>query len=112
MVQHLSAKAAKPPSKDMPTAAMKLLLARPKVVAPLDPNFSPVILGKKKYLAAAAGCADRLEWALPRADGCGRGGLPVFPEGSPDAEASVYLAGVLIQEMMWQRSGSELLLAG
>merc|ERR1712070_801676 len=88
------------------------LLARPKVVAPLDPNFSPVILGKKKYLAAAAGCADRLEWALPRADGCGRGSLPVFPEGSEEAEASIYLAGVLIQEMMWQRSGSELLLAG
>merc|ERR1712070_624656 len=88
------------------------LLARPKVVAPLDPNFSPVILGKKKYLAAAAGCADRLEWALPRADGCGRGGIPVLPEGSEEAEASIYLAGVLIQEMMWQRSGSELLLAG
>merc|ERR1712070_983382 len=88
------------------------LLARPKVVAPLDPNFSPVILGKKKYLAAAAGCADRLEWALPRADGCGRGAIPVFPEGSEEAEASIYLAGVLIQEMMWQRSGAELLLAG
>jgi predicted NBD/HSP70 family sugar kinase len=112
MVQYLSAKAAKPPSKDMPTAAMKLLLARPKVVAPLDPNFAPVILGKKKYLAAAAGCTDKLEWALPRADGCGRGSLPVFPEGSENAEASVFLAGVLIQEMMWQRSGSELLLAG
>merc|ERR1712070_895990 len=88
------------------------LLARPKVVAPLDPNFSPVILGKKKYLAAAAGCADRLEWALPRADGCGRGGIPVFPDGHEDVEASIYLAGVLIQEMMWQRSGSALLLAG
>jgi predicted NBD/HSP70 family sugar kinase len=36
----------------------------------------------------------------------------VFPEGSEEAEASVYLAGVLIQEMMWQRSGAELLLAG
>jgi len=99
-------------SKEMPAAAMRLLLARPKVPAPLDPNFSPVILGKRKYLAAAAGCADRLEWALPRYDGCGRGGLPVFPEGSENVEASVYLAGVLIQEMMWQRSGSALLLSG
>jgi len=101
-----------PPSKEMPPAAMRLLLARPKVPAPLDPNFAPVILGKKKYLAAAAGCADKLEWALPRADGCGRGAIPVFPEGSEDAEASVYLAGILIQEMLWQRSGSALLLAG
>jgi len=96
----------------MPEAAKRLLFAEPKVSAPLDPGFRPVILGKKKYLAAAAGCADRLEWALPRDDGCGRGGLPVFPEGSEDVEASVYLAGVLIQEMMWQRSGAELLLAG
>merc|ERR1719329_110125 len=46
-----------PPSKEMPPSAMRLLLARPKVPAPLDPNFAPVILGKKKYLAAAAGCA-------------------------------------------------------
>merc|ERR1719240_1867532 len=93
-----AALAAPPPSKEMPAAAMRLLLARPKVPAPLDPNFSPVILGKKKYLAAAAGCADTLQWALPRADGCGRGGIPVFPEGTEDAEASIYLAGVLIQE--------------
>jgi len=101
-----------PASKEMPPAAMRLLLARPKVPAPLDPNFAPVILGKKKYLAAAAGCADKLEWALPRADGCGRGSLPVFADGSDDAEASVFLAGVLIQEMMWMRSGSALMLAG
>eukprot|EP00421_Protoceratium_reticulatum_P025759 CAMPEP_0168477556 /NCGR_PEP_ID=MMETSP0228-20121227/62475_1 /TAXON_ID=133427 /ORGANISM="Protoceratium reticulatum, Strain CCCM 535 (=CCMP 1889)" /LENGTH=30 /DNA_ID= /DNA_START= /DNA_END= /DNA_ORIENTATION= len=26
----------------MPPAAMKLLLVRPKVPAPLDPNFSPL----------------------------------------------------------------------
>jgi len=110
----LEVPSAPPASKEMPPAAMRLLLARPKVPAPLDPNFSPVILGKKKYLAAAqaAGLSDTLQWALPRADGCGRGLIPVFPEGSEDAEASVYLAGVLIQEMMWQRSGAELLLAG
>jgi len=101
-----------PPSKEMPPAAMRLLLARPKVPAPLDPNFSPCILAKRKYLEAAKDCADRVEWALPRADGCGRGSIPVFPEGSENAEASVYLAGVLIQEMMWMRSGSALLLAG
>lgn len=96
----------------MPPAAMKHLLTRPKVPAPLDPNFSPLILGKKQYLAAAAACTDKLEWALPRADGCGRYALPVFPEGSEDADASIYLAGVLIQEMIWQRSAKELLLAG
>jgi hypothetical protein len=96
----------------MPPAAMKYLLTRPKVPAPLDPNFSPLVLGKKAYLAATAGCTDKLEWALPRSDGCGRYALPVFPEDSEDVAASVYLAGVLIQEMIWQRSASGLQLAG
>lgn len=96
----------------MDAASMKLLLARPAVPAPLDPNFSPLILGKQQYLKAASACADKLEWALPRADGCGRYSLPVFPEGDPNAGASIYLGGVLIQEMLWQRSGSELQLAG
>jgi len=91
---------------------MKLLLSRPKVPAPLDPNFSPLILGKRQYMKAAEGCKDQLHWAMPRADGCSRYTLPVFPDGTEDAEASVYLAGVLIQEMMWQRSASELMLAG
>ena len=61
-----------------------------------DPSRSPVYL----------------EWALPRADGCARYKLPVFPEGHPDEEASIYLAGILIQEMIWQRSASCLLLCG
>merc|ERR1719446_158294 len=38
--------------KGMPPAARKYLLVKPKVVAPLDPKFSPLILGKKKYLEA------------------------------------------------------------
>jgi len=71
-----------------------------------------VILGKKKYMTAAKECKDTLEWALPRADGCARYKLPVFPDGHKDASASVYLAGVLIQEMIWQRSASALMLAG
>merc|ERR1711865_198299 len=63
-------------------------------------------------MPATKDCADELQWALPRADGCGRYTLKVFPEGHEDIEASVYLAGVLIQEMIWQRSASELQLAG
>merc|ERR1719464_2621337 len=99
-------------SATMNAAAMKILLAKPQVPAPLDPDFSPLILAKQQYLKATSDCTDKLEWALPRADGCGRYSLPVFPEGHVDIGASTYLAGVLIQEMLWQRSGSELLLAG
>jgi len=96
----------------MPPAAMKILLSRPQVPAPLDPNFSPLVLGKRQYLQATTACEDELHWALPRADGCARYALKVFPEGHEDVEASIYLAGVLIQEMIWQRSASQLLLAG
>jgi len=96
----------------MPPAARRLLLVKPKIVAPLDPKFSPLILGKKKYLEAVKDCTDTLEWALPRADGCARYSLKVFPDGHKDARASSYLAGVLIQEMLWQRSASELQLCG
>jgi len=96
----------------MPDAARKLLLVQPKIAAPLDPGFRPLILGKKNYLQAAKDCADKLEWALVRDRGCARYALPVFEEKSEDVAASIYLACVLIQEMIWQRSASELQLAG
>ena len=96
----------------MPPAAMKILLSRPAVPAPLDPNFSPLVLGKRQYMQATAACTDELHWALPRADGCARYVLKVFPDGHEDVEASIYLAGILIQEMIWQRSASELQVAG
>eukprot|EP00929_Paragymnodinium_shiwhaense_P034586 TRINITY_DN1879_c0_g2_i10.p1 TRINITY_DN1879_c0_g2~~TRINITY_DN1879_c0_g2_i10.p1 ORF type:complete len:491 (-),score=163.38 TRINITY_DN1879_c0_g2_i10:132-1604(-) len=96
----------------MPVAAQKLLLTRPKVPAPLDPNFSPVVLAKKNYMTYVSGSPHTVEFALPRVDGCSRGKLPVFAESHPDVEASVYLAGVIIQELLWQRSASGLMLAG
>ncbi|CAE7496181.1 unnamed protein product, partial [Symbiodinium microadriaticum] len=98
----------------MPEAAMKLLLVRPAVPAPLDPNFSPLILGKRNYLkaVAASGSKATLDWALPRADGCARYTLPVFAEDSKEVEASIYLAGVLIQEQIWQRSAQSMMLCG
>mmetsp|Transcript_6013 Transcript_6013/g.9616 ORF Transcript_6013/g.9616 Transcript_6013/m.9616 type:complete len:665 (+) Transcript_6013:87-2081(+) len=96
----------------MPGIAKNMLLVKPKVAAPLDPGFCPVVLAKKKYLEEAKDCKDKLEWALPRADGCGRYSLPVFPDGSKEARTSSYLAGVLIQEMMWMRSAASLMLCG
>jgi len=99
-------------SGGMPAPARKYLLVKPKIVPPLDPKFAPLVLAKRKYLEATKDCADKLDWALPRTDGCGRYTLPVFPDGHKDARASGYLAGVLIQEMIWQRSGSSLILCG
>jgi len=96
----------------MPECAKKYLLVKPKIAAPLDPDFAPLVLAKKNYFKYVSGSPFNLEWALPRADGCARYKLPVFAESHPDFGASIYLAGVLIQEMMWQRSASELILSG
>lgn len=96
----------------MPEVAKKYLLVKPADPPPLDPGFAPLVLGKRKYLKATANCKDKLQWAILRPDGVARYSLPVFDDGHPDVEASVYLAGVLIQEMLWQRGGNKLLLSG
>jgi len=97
----------------MPPAAMKYLLARPSVPAPLDPNFSPFILGKKKYLKYTAGSPFNLKFAITRPGGCcGRDSLPVFADTHEDFEASLYLAGEVIRYMIWQRGGDKLILFG
>jgi predicted NBD/HSP70 family sugar kinase len=88
------------------------LQVRPSVEAPLDKGFAPLILAKRKYLADVKDCADKLEWALVRADGCARYSLGVFPADDERVDVSIYLAGVLIQEMIWQRSATELKLMG
>lgn len=96
----------------MPPMAKKYLLVKAKVKAPLDPGFCPLVLAKQKYLEATKECTDKIMWALPREEGCARYSLPVFPETNRDSRASAYLAGVLIQEMIWQRSASSLILCG
>jgi len=93
-------------------AASDLLIVTPKVKAPLDPGFAPVVLAKREYRKAAADCKDTLNFALPRADGCARGELKVFPADDPRYQASVILAGVMIQETIWRCGASSLQLAG
>lgn len=93
-------------------AVMDLLVVEPAIKAPLDPGFAPVVLAKKKYREAAQGCADSVAWALVRADGCARGELKVFPEDSKYYQASVILAGVMIQESIWRCGASSLILKG
>jgi len=99
----------------MDSEAQKYLLTRPKVPAPLDPNFSPFILGKRKYVecAKSSSSVQTLEFAIERPGGCcGRDKLPVFADDHPGFEASLYLAGECIRYMLWQRGGFKLSLAG
>ena len=45
---------------------------------------------------------------MVREGGCARYSMPVFPEVNEEAAASIYVACVLLQEINWQRSASEL----
>mmetsp|Transcript_119676 Transcript_119676/g.267362 ORF Transcript_119676/g.267362 Transcript_119676/m.267362 type:complete len:491 (-) Transcript_119676:94-1566(-) len=97
----------------MSFSASKLLLTRCKVPPPLDPNYSPFVLGKAKYLAAVAASPLDLEFAIPRPGGCcGRDKLKVFADDHEDFDASLYLAGEVIRYMLWQRGGCKLVLTG
>jgi len=89
-----------------------LLIVSPKVKAPLDPGFAPVVLAKREYRAASKDCADTVHFALVRADGCARGELKAFPEDDKRYQATVILAGVMIQETIWRCGASSLQLAG
>jgi len=101
----------------MSDTAMKYLLVRPGVPAPLDPNFCPYILSKKHYLKHIADCrtfdkVGDLHFAVERPDGCGRDRLPVFKAGHEGFDASIFLAGEAIRYMLWQRGGYKLTLFG
>eukprot|EP00928_Gymnodinium_smaydae_P063127 TRINITY_DN467_c0_g1_i5.p1 TRINITY_DN467_c0_g1~~TRINITY_DN467_c0_g1_i5.p1 ORF type:complete len:533 (+),score=167.54 TRINITY_DN467_c0_g1_i5:55-1599(+) len=90
----------------------KLLIVEPKIKAPLDAGFAPVVLAKREYRKAAQECKDTLYFALPRKNGCGRGELKVFLEDDKRYQASVILAGVMIQEMIWMKGATSLQLCG
>eukprot|EP00933_Yihiella_yeosuensis_P050177 TRINITY_DN47939_c0_g1_i1.p1 TRINITY_DN47939_c0_g1~~TRINITY_DN47939_c0_g1_i1.p1 ORF type:complete len:499 (+),score=145.80 TRINITY_DN47939_c0_g1_i1:90-1586(+) len=98
----------------MDDAAMKYLLVRPSVPAPLDPNFCPMVLSKRNYLKKVADCqVSELHFAVERPGGCvGVDKLPVLAPDHEGFEASVFLAGEIIRYMLWQRGGYNLILSG
>jgi predicted NBD/HSP70 family sugar kinase len=102
----------------MSANAMKYLLTRPTVPAPLDPNYMPFVLGKRKYVKHVNDCADKsavgeFHFAVERPGGCcGRDSLPVFNATHEGFDASVHLAGEVIRYMLWQRGGYKVTLCG
>ena len=50
----------------MPVAAMKHLLVRPAVAAPLDPNFAPMVLAKRKMLRQSWASDGRMGVEVPK----------------------------------------------
>lgn len=100
----------------MAPAARKLLLVKPGVAAPLDPDFAPIVLGRRRCLEAvkaSPGGGKILHMALERPGGLvARVELPVFADDHPDVEASIHLACTMIRTYMWQRGGHRLQVSG
>eukprot|EP00928_Gymnodinium_smaydae_P037792 TRINITY_DN2618_c0_g1_i1.p1 TRINITY_DN2618_c0_g1~~TRINITY_DN2618_c0_g1_i1.p1 ORF type:complete len:699 (+),score=170.95 TRINITY_DN2618_c0_g1_i1:586-2682(+) len=98
---------------ELPPAAVKHVAKRAEGPVLVDPKFSTINAVKSHYQKYVAGSSLSFEWALCRPDGAAfRGKLAVFPEDQAEVMISIYLAGALIQEMLWQRSASSLFISG
>eukprot|EP00439_Symbiodinium_sp_Y106_P040116 s968_g4.t3 len=95
----------------IPIMARKYLLVKAKVYARLDPGVCPFFLAEKKYLEATKESTEKITWAIAHEGGCARCSLPVLPDDR-ESDISAYLAGILIQEMVWHRGASSLVLCG
>src|SRR5436189_4280652 len=92
-----------------------LLDARPKIPAPLDPNFQPLFLANCRYRQAVAAAAkkEKLAMALERNAGLvTRRNVEVFPPDSPAAEDSFRYVERAIKFLLWARGGWKIYLAG
>jgi len=98
---------------ELPRAAVTQLAKKADIPILQNPNFATIGIVKRHYLNYISEGASSMEWALCRTDGCiFRSKLPVFDHDHAEVAISVYLVGALIQEMIWQRSGSSLVLSG
>src|SRR5947207_3792994 len=101
-------------SVDMPEST-DILLARPTVMPPLDPEFRPVALRNRRYRQAVAAGKTKvpLAMALERNDGhvsvCK---TEILPAGSGhDAAARLYVER-LVKFLLWQIGGWKILIGG
>jgi len=92
-----------------------ILLARPTVVPPLDPEFRPVALGNRRYRQAVAGGKAKvpLAIALERNDGhVFVFKTEILPAGSGhDAVTRLYVER-LVKFLLWQIGGWKVLIGG
>src|SRR5438445_9106177 len=100
-----------PPMKDF----SEILLAKPKVTPPLDPEFRPISIGNRQYrtLASTSKAKVPLAIALER----NHGYISVFqkevlPPGSGHDAATRLLAEQLVKFLLWQRGAWKITIGG
>lgn len=103
----------------MPTvsspATNSLLVAKPRITAPLDPGFRPLFLANRNYCDAVGASLKKakLEIALERNAGLvTRWNLEVFGDASLHVEGSFRYVERTIKVLLWSRGGWRLHLAG
>eukprot|EP00854_Cymbomonas_tetramitiformis_P026253 gene26253-32175_t len=97
------------------TMAGSFLQEKGQIVPPLDPEFMPFIMGKRKYLEAVklSGSTAQLTCALERHDGlASRVTIPVLEHTHPNFKDSVLYCICVIKFLLWQKGGFALYLHG
>jgi predicted NBD/HSP70 family sugar kinase len=97
------------------TGDLRLLLAKPRVIPTLDPDFKPVALGNGQYLDTVRRSKNRvpLAIALERNDGCiSTFQTEILASGSEfDADTREYVER-LVKFLLWQRGGWKIVIGG
>ena len=92
-----------------------ILLARPTVVPPLDPEFRPAALGNRRYRQAVAAAKIKvpLAIALERNDGhVSVRKTEILPAGSGHDAATRLYVERLVKFLLWQIGGWKILIGG
>lgn len=92
---------------------MTFQLVKPKLVPPLDPDFSPAVLANRAFAQQVEKEGGPLVLGLERADGSiSRFETKVFPDHHPRAEANLMYAERLLKFLLWQRGGWKVYVGG
>ena len=94
--------------------SLRLLLSKPAVSPPLDPEFRPISLGNRAYSKAVAGSKNKvpLVIALERNGGGSVYRTEIFAPGSEfDPDTHVYVER-LVKFLLWQKGGQKLTIGG
>jgi len=89
-------------------------LTRPRIVPPLDPDFSPAVLCEERFREEAAGSSgEEMVIALERPDGAvSRFQLRILRHGHPQEEEILRHAERVFKFLLWQRGGHRAYIGG
>ncbi len=86
---------------------------KPKIIPPLDEEFSPAVLANRAFERAVGKAGVPLVIGLEREEGkLSRFETRVFPEGHPQAGANLFYVERILKFLLWQRGGFKVFVGG